>query len=68
MRGTMAAGRAMIPGWKAADLGLQAMTPKVELRKLQIQLRTSKAELIAGSSPAVQGVALADKLHELGLI
>jgi electron transfer flavoprotein beta subunit len=68
MRGTMAAGRALIPGWKASDLGLQALPPKVELRQLQIQLRTSKAELIAGSSGAEQGAALADKLRELGLI
>lgn len=68
MRGTMAAGRALIPGWKAPDLGLQALPPKVELRRLQIQSRTSKAELIAGSSGAEQGAALADKLRELGLI
>jgi electron transfer flavoprotein beta subunit len=68
VRGTMAAGRAMIAGWKAADLGLAAMTPKVELRELQIQLRTTKAELIEGASGAEQGAALADKLHELGLI
>jgi electron transfer flavoprotein beta subunit len=68
MRGTMTAARTMIPGWKASDLGLPAMTPKVELRQLNIQLRTSKAELIAGSTPAEQGTALADKLHELGLI
>lgn len=68
VRGTMAAGRALIPGWKAADLGLAAFAPKVELRQLQIQLRTAKAELIAGDSPAAQGAALADKLRELGLI
>ena len=68
MRGTMAAGRAMIPGWKAADIGLQAAAPKVELRSLQIQLRTSKAELIEGSSAAEQGTSLANKLHDLGLI
>lgn len=68
MRGTMAAGRAMIPGWKASDLGLQPFTPKVELRQLQIQLRTSKADLIEGNSAAEQGAALANKLHDLGLI
>ena len=68
VRGTMAAGRAMIAGWKASDLGLAAQTPKVELRELQIQLRTTKAELIPGASGAAQGAALADKLHELGLI
>ena len=68
VRGTMAAARALIPGWKASDLGLQPVVPKVELRELRIQLRTSKAELIEGSSGAAQGAALADKLHDLGLI
>ena len=68
MRGTMAAGRTLISGWKAAELGPQATAPKVELRQLQIQLPTSKAELVAGDSGATQGAALADKLHELGLI
>ena len=41
---------------------------RVELRELQIQLRTTKAELIEGASGAEQGAKLADKLHELGLI
>ena len=68
VRGTMAAGRAMIAGWKASDIGLAPQTPKVELRELQIQLRTTKAELIEGASGAEQGAKLADKLHELGLI
>ena len=68
VRGTMAAGRKLIPGWKASDLGLQTVQPKVELRQLQIQSRASKAELIAGSSGAEQGAALADKLRESGLI
>jgi electron transfer flavoprotein alpha/beta subunit len=68
MRGTMAAGRAMIPGWKASDLGLAPFTPRAELRGLRIHLRTSRAELIAGGSPAEQGAALAEKLRERGLI
>lgn len=68
LRGTMTAGRALVPAWKASDLGLEAFPPKVELRQLRIQLRTSKAELIAGASGAEQGAALADKLRELGLI
>jgi electron transfer flavoprotein beta subunit len=68
LRGTMAAGRAMIPKWKAVDLGLEAPAAKVELRRLRTQARTSSAELIAGNPGAGQGVALADKLHELGLI
>jgi len=68
VRGSMAAGRAMIPGWKAADVGLAAFTSKVELRRLAIQVRTARAEVIDGASGAEQGARLADKLHELGLI
>jgi electron transfer flavoprotein beta subunit len=68
MRGIMSAGRAHIPGWKAADLGLRAVEPKVVLRSLEVQLRTSHAEMIAGDSGVAQGTALADKLRELGLI
>ncbi len=68
MRGTQTAGRALIPTWKAATLALAPAPQKVELRKLEVQLRTTKAELIAGDSGAARGVALADKLHEMGLI
>src|SRR5687767_10525076 len=42
LRGIMAAGRVHIPGWKAADLGLQPGDTKVELRQLRIQLRTTR--------------------------
>lgn len=72
LRGITAAGRAHIPGWKAGDLALyaneQPREPKVELRSLRVPLRTSRAELIGGDSGSAQGVALADKLRELGLI
>ena len=67
-RGVMKAERILISGWKASDLGFEEFPAKVQLRQLQIQLRTSNAELIEGSSGAEQGAALADKLHELGLI
>jgi electron transfer flavoprotein beta subunit len=68
MRGIMAAGRMHIPGWKAADVGLQTLAPKVELRALTVQQRTGRALLIDGDSGTAQGIALADKLRELGLI
>jgi len=67
-RGVMKAQRALIPGWKASDLELPALTPRVELRRLEIQLRTSTAEFIEGASDAERGAKLADKLKELGLI
>lgn len=68
VRGSMAAGRALIPAWKAVDLALNGSAPKVELRRLDIQVRTAQAELIHGASGAEQGARLADKLHELGLL
>ena len=68
MRGIMAAGRMHIPGWKAGDLGLQPLACKVELRGLVVHQRASRALMIDGESGAVQGMALADKLRELGLI
>ena len=68
LKGTMAAGRVLISGWKAADLALEPVEPKVELRRLAIQVRTSSAELIDGESGAARGAALAEKLHAEGLI
>jgi electron transfer flavoprotein beta subunit len=68
LRGITAAGRAHVPGWKGADLGLAAGASRVELRRLRVPLPSSRAELIGGDSGAAQGVALADKLRELGLI
>lgn len=68
MRGLMSAGRAMIPAWKKADLGVALAPARVELRKLSIQLREGNAEMIAGKSGAEMGVALADKLREKGVI
>ena len=67
-RGTLAAGRALIPAWKAVDLGVGTLAPRVELRRLQIQQRTASAVLIPGGSGSEQGAALAEKLHELGVV
>lgn len=68
LKGTMAAGRVLISGRKAADLELPPIKAKVELRRLEIVVRTSKAHLIDGESEAARGTALANKLHEEGLI
>ena len=68
MRGLMGAGRSMIPAWKKNDLNVELPPARVELRKLSIQLREGKAEMIPGKSGAEKGVALADKLREKGLI
>ena len=68
LKGTMAAGRVLISGWKSSDLELAPLEPRVELRRLEVQVRTSKAQLIEGGDSAACGAALADKLHEEGLI
>jgi len=68
LKGTMAAGRILISGWKAGDLPLPELKPVVELRRLQIQSRSSKAELLSGDTPAAKGIALADRLHAEGFI
>lgn len=67
-KGTMMAGRALVPAWKASDLDLPALQAKVELRSLEIQIRTSSAKLIEGESAAAKGMALANTLHAEGLI
>lgn len=68
LKGTMAAGRVLISGLKAADLGVTLIEPKVELKRLAIEARTSSAELIGGEDAAASGAALADRLHAEGLI
>ena len=72
MRGLMGAGRAMIAAWKKKDLAAHLPAalpaPRVELRRLAIQIREGKAEMIAGKTGAEQGAALADKLREQGFL
>jgi electron transfer flavoprotein beta subunit len=67
LRGIMAAGRAQIPVWSAADLGI-AVEPRVQLRRLYIESREAKVELVEADSPAEAGTKLADKLREMRLV
>src|SRR5215471_5057216 len=46
LKGIMAAGRAQIPVLTAADLGLGEASPKVQLRRLYVETREAKVELI----------------------
>jgi electron transfer flavoprotein alpha/beta subunit len=73
LRGIMAAGRAQIPVWTAADLGLDhdavgAPGRKVRLRRLYVERGETQCELIEADNPAEAGVALAQKLREAKLI
>ncbi len=67
LKGIMAAGRAQIPVWSAADLGMDA-EPKVQLRRLYVETREAKVELIEADSLAEAGTKLADKLREARLV
>jgi electron transfer flavoprotein beta subunit len=68
LKGIMAAGRAQIPVWTAADLGLETVSPKVELHRLYVETREAKVELIEADTLADAGVRLADKLREARLV
>jgi electron transfer flavoprotein beta subunit len=68
LKGIMAAGRAQIPVWTAADLGLEAASPRVELRRLYVETREARVELIEADSLAEAGTKLADKLREARLV
>ena len=64
----MAAGRAQIPVWGAADLGLDAAAGKVNLRRLYVETREAHVELIEADSLTEAGARLADKLREARLV
>jgi electron transfer flavoprotein beta subunit len=68
LKGIMAAGRAQIPVWSAADLGLDGGAGKVQLRKLYVETREARVELIEADSLAEAGTKLADKLREARLV
>src|SRR5690349_23192160 len=44
LKGIMAAGRAQIPVWTAADLGMDADDSRVQLRRLYVETREAKVE------------------------
>ncbi len=68
LKGIMAAGRAQIPVWTAADLGLSDLAPKVLLLRLYVETREASVELIEAESLDQAGVKLADKLREARLV
>ena len=68
LKGIMAAGRAQIPVWTAADLGVGAPERKVEVRRLYVETREARVELIEADTPVEAGVKLADKLREAKLV
>lgn len=70
LKGIMMAGKAQIPVWTAADLGLgpEQLQSRRALRRLYVEQREAQAELIEADSPAEAGEKLALKLREAKLI
>jgi electron transfer flavoprotein beta subunit len=68
LKGIMAAGRAQIPVLTAADVGMGEVSPKVQLRKLYVETREARVELIEAESLDEAGKLLADKLREARLV
>lgn len=68
MKGVLIARRAQIPIWRRSDLGLADLSGRVELRRLYVETREARTELVTGDSPAAIGARLADRLREAGLI
>ncbi|MGI9145043.1 MAG: electron transfer flavoprotein subunit beta/FixA family protein [Chloroflexota bacterium] len=68
LKGIMAAGRAQIPVWSAADLGVDTKADMVHLRRLYVETREASVELIEADSPSEAGTKLADKLREARLV
>jgi electron transfer flavoprotein beta subunit len=68
LKGIMAAGRAQIPVWTAAELGLGATPAKVNLQRLYVETREAHVEMITADTPAEAGAKLADKLREARLV
>jgi electron transfer flavoprotein beta subunit len=69
LRGIMAAGRAKIPAWTAADLGVDISgARRSTLRRLYVEQREARVDLIEADTPEAAGIALADRLRAAKLI
>jgi electron transfer flavoprotein beta subunit len=68
MKSVLLARRAEIPTWRRPDLGLGDPATRVEVRRLYVETREARTELIAGDSPAAIGTRLAERLRDAGLI
>jgi electron transfer flavoprotein beta subunit len=64
LKGVMLAKKAEIPSWSAGDIVLGEMQPALVLRRLSFPpVAETRAELIAGATPAAAGTALAERLR-----
>lgn len=71
LKGIMMAGKAQIPVWSAADLGIgpdELKAPKRRLRRLYVETREAIVDLVEADTPQEAGEKLALKLREAKLI
>ncbi|MFN8522353.1 MAG: electron transfer flavoprotein subunit beta/FixA family protein [Chloroflexota bacterium] len=68
LRGIMMAGRAQIPVWTAAELGVDGGSPKRTLTRLFVETRDATCELIQADTADEAGALLAERLREAKLI
>lgn len=68
LKGIMAAGRAQIPVWSAAELGVDPGERRVEVRRLYQETREARVEMVEADSPAEAGAKLADRLRDARLV
>ncbi len=67
-KGLILSKRALIPTWYDSDLGLSEIPSLVSLVGMRIPTAAKRAQLVEAPTAAEKGAALADKLHELGLV
>ena len=68
MRGLANATRMRIPRWSATDLEVPELAVRVAPREVRVIESSAMAEFAAGETGAQRGIALAERLHEQGLI
>lgn len=69
LKGVMNSKKAEIPTVKPADVGVELPAPSMVLRRVYFpKVSTARAEMISAGDGAAAGRALADRLHEEGVI
>jgi electron transfer flavoprotein beta subunit len=69
LKGVMQSKKAEIPTWSQRDLNIEVLTPALTLRRLYIENETvAPAEIITAASVREAGRALADRLHQEGML
>jgi electron transfer flavoprotein beta subunit len=69
LKGVMSSKKAEIPTVKLADLGVELPAPSMVLRRVYFpEVSAARAEMVSAEDGAAAGRALAERLHEEGVI